>query len=473
MVLMVNLYHVAALLVATVLAWCEYVGLQRSCKSPPEWPSSRLAVTQLSRLSSSGRAHPNANNGSAKQGNNAVHVVGCANFSSFPPSHSRTTRFLTYQPPGNGWNNQRQAMELALAMALLLDRTLIVHPMSPHELGLSLKRPRPGQDGSLTSLSGYQAYNAIQAKDLTPISSLLDLQHISRTTGVSIVEWCDTQAALRKHMNALQWQEVCHSGGHGYWVDQMPRPGSKSIDSQNVHDLMYRQQFQPVGGWFSKCESEIVEQQRHLWDEPLVRSVMGLASSSADVIYFSEGTMFGIDLRFIDKDSAMAAQNALLDAIRLEESIRMKAREVAKRLSPFNAVHVRRGDHQLRKADASLWLETMQERGFLKATKNLYIATDEQSRAWFQPFSAAGYNVVFASDVEDILLAKSLPAASCQDITGVYEQAILMAAQQFAPSPHSTFSAFVLRSRNETEFWDGMLTAGTRIKWVGHTIRHV
>ena len=48
-------------------------------------------------------------------------------------------KYLSYQPPGNGWNNQRVALENAIVMAKLLNRTLLLHPMAPHDKGALYK----------------------------------------------------------------------------------------------------------------------------------------------------------------------------------------------------------------------------------------------------------------------------------------------------------------------------------------------
>ena len=51
----------------------------------------------------------------------------------------RGVKYLSYQPPGNGWSNQRVALENAVVLAKLLNRTLVVHPMAPHDKGALLK----------------------------------------------------------------------------------------------------------------------------------------------------------------------------------------------------------------------------------------------------------------------------------------------------------------------------------------------
>ena len=46
---------------------------------------------------------------------------------------SEGVKYLSYFPGGGGWNNQRIAFENAVVLAKLLNRTLIVHPLAPHQ----------------------------------------------------------------------------------------------------------------------------------------------------------------------------------------------------------------------------------------------------------------------------------------------------------------------------------------------------
>ena len=45
------------------------------------------------------------------------------------------SRYLSYQPLGNGWNNQRIALKNTMVPAKLLNRTLLIHPLALHALG--------------------------------------------------------------------------------------------------------------------------------------------------------------------------------------------------------------------------------------------------------------------------------------------------------------------------------------------------
>ena len=375
-------------------------------------------------------------------------------------------RYVSYQPPGNGWNNQRQALELAIIMAKLLQRTLIVHPMAAHQLGLELKRPHKGPDGKQVYRSGYEAYNAMTTEQLTPVSKLIDLERMREL--LPVVEWVRSHVEFEQVWSNRTWRRVCHSGGHGYWVDRLP-----SLDDFQTRSVLRWQQFSPAGGWQDKCQKEIEFLSKQAWKRPLVRSVLDeLSSAEEDVIYFAEGTLFGMDIRFLERDKALEATHWIMEYVIPSSDARDKASAVKKRIHPYNAVHVRRGDHQLRHAAPSLWLKKMKKAGFLEnGVKNLYIASDERNEDWFKPFKEEGYTTFFAKDFNDVLQPEKVPAVARSDILGVFEQAILIDAEKFVLSPGSTFSVFISRSRNELGKRDGLLTSGTRVKWLRHTTR--
>ena len=71
----------------------------------------------------------------------------------------RGVKYLSYQPPGNGWNNHRVTLENAVVLAKLLNRTLVVHPMAPHDKGALFKAG---------AQPGYIAYNHLKQSDLVP-----------------------------------------------------------------------------------------------------------------------------------------------------------------------------------------------------------------------------------------------------------------------------------------------------------------
>jgi hypothetical protein len=85
---------------------------------------------------------------------------------------SEPKQYLSYQPPGGGWNNQRIAFENAVIMAAMLKRTLLVQPLAPHDRMLELKT-------QYNQSAGYTIYNMLTAKELVPISKLIDLDRLS------------------------------------------------------------------------------------------------------------------------------------------------------------------------------------------------------------------------------------------------------------------------------------------------------
>ena len=121
------------------------------------------------------------------------------------PNH-RATKLLSYQPPGNGWNNQRIALENALVLARLLNRTLVVHPLSPHDLGSRLKAGRH---------PGYVSYNMLNDSDLLPLSQFMDLDLMNQL--VPVIEVNTSHPKFIREYSHLRWKNVCHSTGFGYW----------------------------------------------------------------------------------------------------------------------------------------------------------------------------------------------------------------------------------------------------------------
>ena len=118
-------------------------------------------------------------------------------------------KYLSYQPPGNGWNNQRVALENAVVLAKLLNRTLVVHPMAPHDKGALFKAG---------AHPGYVSYNHLKQSDLVPLSVFLDLKLLSQI--VSVQEVVMSHHQFYHDFGQLSWRNVCHSMGFGYWMDR-------------------------------------------------------------------------------------------------------------------------------------------------------------------------------------------------------------------------------------------------------------
>ena len=118
-------------------------------------------------------------------------------------------KYLSHQPPGGGWNNQRSVFENAVVLAKLLNRTLIVHPLAPH---VEIRRITVGD---------YRNFNLFSKGKLLPLSNVMDLKLLSKL--IPVKEFASSHAEFQNRNNHLRWARICHNGLLGIWVDTIPR----------------------------------------------------------------------------------------------------------------------------------------------------------------------------------------------------------------------------------------------------------
>lgn len=362
-------------------------------------------------------------------------------------------RFLSYQPPGNGWNNQRIALETALVLAKMLNRTLITHPLAPHAQGEVMKSYLPAG-----SRFGYLSYNRLDSSDLLPLSAFLDLRLMSEL--VPVVEVNSSHPQFLLDHSQLSWRNVCHSLGFGFWLDQHPRTARDVA-------VAIRQEFSPSKVWKKKCIQE--QDAAKSTKLPIIKYVSDLANESSQMIYFPEGTLFGIQVRFLSLQNALLAQDWVLQYVKYSSNIYQLAAAVGERLGPYNAMHVRRVGHKDKRLSQVDWLRDMTDWEF-SPDLPVYVATDDSDLEWFFPISAAGYQVVFASNFTDILNFTHYSESLWQDVLGIHEQVICEQAVKFIPSLSSTFSALIRRNRKEVAMRDGLFTETLHTSWINHTM---
>lgn len=365
-------------------------------------------------------------------------------------SSTRKAKFLSYQPPGNGWNNQRIALENALVLAKLLNRTLVVHPLAPHELGSKLK---------VGNHYGYVAYNLLNATDTLPLSDFLDLDLMSEI--VPVIEVIQSHKQFIKDWSRLSWRNVCHSPGYGFWVDRVPQT------SEEV-ELLTRQKFSSLGRvWRERCSDEAERGAL-----PIVKFVSDLVDSPAEMLYFEQGTLFGIQIRFMTYQNALEAQHWVVDNVRYSEAIWRRVRKVIDELGgnqKYNAIQVRRKMHMDSKLHQSYWIERMIERNFSKQYP-VYVATNDVDLKWFEPFAHEGFKLYFSTNFTDALDFKSVKESLQNDLLGIHEQCLCEKALHFIPSPASTFNAFILRHRGEVNIKSGLMQDTLHTYWVSHQL---
>ena len=354
-------------------------------------------------------------------------------------------KYLSYQPPGGGWNNQRIAFENAVIFAKLLNRTLIVHPLAPHREMLQIKE-------LYGFLAGYRLYNKIPQSKLVPVSWVIDLKYLSHLVPVrEFRKSHDTFVMQTKSL--LTWRDVCHNGLLGVWIDQLPLKG----DTEGWELLQkVAPPLKDVPLYRQVCTND---------SETMLRKARGvkpmwgifdeLLSCDADMLYFQEGSLFIRKMLFMDKQRALEAHAWSIKYIQFPLSIWERVSQVVKAIgSPFNAVHIRRADHPSRlRVTAEYWTKRLSEMGALGVTTKLYVATDEKDKTWFWPFRELGYNLMFSDDVFPSAYTKD----SSQDILGVHEQLLCAQAKFFVGSYYSTFTMYIQRLRDQASWQGGFL----------------
>ena len=363
-------------------------------------------------------------------------------------------KFLSYQPPGNGWNNQRIAMENALVLAKLLNRTLLVHPLAPHELGNKLK----------AGLShGYLAYNKLHTHQLLPPSQFLDLELMSQVIPVQEVAVSHPEFLAR--FGHLTWRNICHTPGYGFWVDQQPQTAAEV-------DMLSRQQFTSLGHvWREKCPKEKLRAEKDPTSIPLIRYVSDLQQIGSEMLYFERGTLFGIHIRFTSRERAMQAQKWVVEHVRYNIAIWKVVGKVHEMLgNRYNAIQVRRKNHMDSKLPPSYWIGRMIEMNYSKSVP-VYVATDDADEEWFNPFQLEGYKLYFTRDMSHHLSFLHLDESLRNDFVALHEQCLCISAAKFVGSPASTFNAFILRQRREgLHVRDGLIVDTLHTYWIGHRL---
>ncbi len=244
---------------------------------------------------------------------------------------SEPKQYLSYQPPGGGWNNQRIAFENAVIMAAMLKRTLLVQPLAPHDRMLELKT-RYNQS------AGYTIYNMLTAKELVPISKLIDLDRLS--SSLSVQEITSSHHDFMKKYNSSSWYIVCHNGLAYPWVDKIP----DGFHTSKLNFEKYSQSFkkrEKIAKYRQVCP-EKTENIPQIWE-----FLPELRKRKEDMIYFEKGSLFVRHVFFTDYSRAFSAQKALIDWIKPAPEVLYNVARIIRSIGKsFNAIHVRRSNHK-------------------------------------------------------------------------------------------------------------------------------
>ena len=375
-------------------------------------------------------------------------------------SNKQGRKYLSYQPPGGGWNNQRIAFENAVVFAKLLNRTLIVHPLAPHQEILRLKK-----QGRISA--GYEIYNMLSEEMLLPLSKVIDLKLLSRL--IPVIEVTSSHATFLDEYKNLKWRRVCHNGLLGIWVDFLPETRDKSawkLLQRRMEASLPARESIPL--YRRVCRDELKRFSAR--DRPVWSIARELSNRNEDIVYFAEGSLYIRELLFFDEKTVRETHEWIMRYVHFAPEIWRRVLRVLKEIgSPFSAIHVRRTDHPSSfRMTQDFWLQNLKVRGALNLSDKLYVSTDESNKTWFEPFREAGYHLLFADDFQGHLQRKDVSAVVAQDILGLCEQLICAHADHFVGSYYSTFTMFIQRLRKQLT-WNGgpIRKPYTSITWVG------
>ena len=346
------------------------------------------------------------------------------------------TKYLSYQPPGGGWNNQRIALENAVIIAWLLGRTLLLQPLAPHDEMLK-------HMVRWNRSAGYTVYNMLHAQQLVPLSNIIDIKQLSFLVPVKEIRTSHTDF-IKEYSKSHSWYNVCCNGLAQAWIDELPFDFIRSEKNMNIiHNITSPRELANIPKHRRVC---ITKGQKNggIWE-----FLINLRKQEEQMIYFEKGSLFVRSIFFTNKKRALRAQRAVVDFIQPARDIVYHVINIINMFGkPFNAIHVRRTDH---KTGTSLplqhWLSKLTEANALQHSKNLYVATDEVNSTWFQPLVNAGYQVYLARDFEIFKKLYKSNSETAKDIVGIHEQMICSLAKIFIPSYYSTFSWIIERQR--------------------------
>ncbi|XP_028404646.1 uncharacterized protein LOC114527200 [Dendronephthya gigantea] len=359
---------------------------------------------------------------------------------SHEDKRSKPKKYISYQPPGGGWNNQRIAFENAVIMAAMLKRTLLVHPLAPHDYILELKT-------RFNQSAGYTIYNMLRTEELIPISKLIDLNRLSSL--LPLQEITSSHNEFKKKFRNSSWYKVCHNGLAYAWVDKIP-PGFDTSSLKLEKYSKYFRKAQKIAKYRQVCSEKSEIELLGIWE-----FLRELRKRKEDIIYFDKGSLFVRHILFTDYKRALDAQRALIDYIHPTFEVLHNAEQITSLIGkPFNAIHVRRNDHKTgRRLDIHYWISRLAKANALKYSNKLYIATDETDFTWFSALKEAGYKIFFAKDFDVFREINQANPVKGKDIVGFHEQVICSYAKIFVKSYYSTFSRVIERYR-EVEHWD-------------------
>ncbi|KAJ9471060.1 GDP-fucose protein O-fucosyltransferase 2 [Diplonema papillatum] len=328
-------------------------------------------------------------------------------------------RYLSFEPWNGGWNNRRMSLEIALLLAKLTNRTLVLPPRSR----VALMAVDSDYEEFFNVTAMRQFVPVLQWSEFAPLVPIIaehdGLQRRPVTCPYkrpSPVRFCETARPVRAVAKLNGWTTLKVVIVH---------PLDANLSAVQRKDL---DQFGP--------------------NRVLVNDDMRDAAS--ETIWHFPQNLFGHFYQlvyFTDPALRRSLFSKIRDATRIRSDIQAYADEVVKQLggpNSFYSVHIRRRDFKQQYKSTFIEPRAMAANIKNQLGRVVYIASDEGNKEFWADLKAGLPDVStfrFASSFESVF--KNVPDTQ----KGVVEQLICAQAKVFIGTRFSTFSSYIVRLR--------------------------
>eukprot|EP01062_Namystynia_karyoxenos_P006247 TRINITY_DN12180_c0_g2_i1.p2 TRINITY_DN12180_c0_g2~~TRINITY_DN12180_c0_g2_i1.p2 ORF type:complete len:480 (+),score=155.98 TRINITY_DN12180_c0_g2_i1:78-1442(+) len=341
------------------------------------------------------------------------------------------TRFLSFEPWNGGWNNRRMSLELAFVLCVLLNRTLVLPPVSNVAM--------------LTDKTGYEDFFSLSTmRSFVPVLTWAEfaplVPHLQPSPGASPDPlpcnyrmrnpraFCQQAAALRRKARVVPWDWLRLVIT---WPELRPSGAEEEADLYAFSGMT---------------------------DVRVNHAVQMSELRGESIVHFPQ-TLFGLwyMLFYVPRASERRRlARVVRDGLRLQEPLLELGRKLAAALGGrgnFSCMHIRRRDFRTQFHYA--WVEVDKIGANVRALfpgggHKVYVATDEPGTAaefWAKVHKALPEQQVLTPAAAVPVLEKAPPYWR-----GVAEQIACSQAEVFVGTRYSTFSAYITRLRGYDPF---------------------
>eukprot|EP01013_Petalomonas_cantuscygni_P004387 TRINITY_DN14742_c0_g1_i1.p1 TRINITY_DN14742_c0_g1~~TRINITY_DN14742_c0_g1_i1.p1 ORF type:complete len:554 (+),score=56.16 TRINITY_DN14742_c0_g1_i1:91-1752(+) len=317
------------------------------------------------------------------------------------PTLDCSEKFMTYCP-SSGWNNQRIALQIAMAIAITLNRTLIIPPVVPHYAVKAIQFHNCRQVRPATDATQYDADQLRACAELRrsthplqrpkhAVERLVELRPVTVASLGHTLRWRTDlpDRTLASCPSEPRSEEFVHSCFDTVWVARRPDLHRTPVQVEHVKR---ESQWDPDRVYLTYIDV-LGSRERRLFRD------VTLSGANAPVVHFAS-LFHAVNLStFVPVLGADTLRALMRNSLRPTRALRSTVREIADRMHPYVALHVRGDDHADLLAMASSRQVT---RHFAQLvadihTRQLPLCGGAKSLAWFSgsPSTASDEHVGF------------------------------------------------------------------------------